>query len=1827
MKRIFLRSAQVLLSVLALLAASTVRAVDTTPPTLLIRQSWIEKIGGAYHFKMNLDPQDDVGVDRLEFRTALNTTAPLPANKPWSVYAWNRGQPFDEIFVCTAIVIEIRAVDAAGNASPLQRRTFKSPFPVSAPPNLDPVFSQPPLFLNAADTTPMDCKGVFAADFDGQGRDDVLTVDNATGVVTVHRQGAGVFTRNTLQLAAGTMQDSAVADFDGDGQADLVVVANHDVVQYHNDGLGSNNTLTFSPITPPARTTSGVTTVEHIGVGDFTGDGHPEVIIVGTGDNGSGGSVVKAEVMVNDGAGSLYGCNTARGPTGATAGRIAIGDLTADGKPDVAMIDKQGERLVVFKWINNAVLGGMDNPTVANRPLVKDTYFGGVAVAIGDIQGTGHNAVVLTEHYFGTIPQAPYNDGQKHHAEFFEPFVFDASVGLQSTFPEYLSVGPPATVEVPFVSDIMIRDFTNDRFPELVITSEFDGGIRTVRLSFPLDANNLATYGHTTSIKTFPAAPHPQRLAAARYGANTKYDAVIAGADVHQVAWLSSNYTETVKSYELVTGVSTDSDPNGSQTTSGAFAYTAFPNDIASYSFTYVNNTSTDLTNAVVECLLPATLEFAGGSPGCTLTTSGTSHYVRWTVNVPANSAGVETLRARVIPTTPGTSLVPTATFKNGTAVLAKSVVPKITISEPLLFTLAVSSDSDNTGTSTHKDEAIKYELTVRNRSSAAISAVKLGAAFPSSTSFLVASTPPGGTSYLLRGKAGKETGIDWTIASLPAGGLVSVFVLVNVTGNENSTITQSSATCTRGTTKITAPAFKTAVLPTLAVELSQSQNIARPGDPIDYQFTVHNYGIGAINAARLVFRIPDGMAVTAVRTDAGTGNFTDVPLVGDNLTLGTNPSLDSLLKILTWTWSTLPAHAQRTVMFTCQIQVDAPPFHYDSKGVIVTNGVVGSLYNFAGTPGSGVRLFAAKPLGGSAASSVTAPSALLLSAAMPSRTVLLSGGDPIAPPDLSLQKTASGDGSVKQGNEFVATVLNDPAVANDGVFRYQLTVANSSAPGTGAARAVQVHDFIPAGGIFLGFVRKNGNLVSSYLGYHFYDAADKEIPGGGESFTDGNNNGVWNAGEVFVDANGNHKYDGITAIRSFTFPAGDLAMGQGVVFEYNVQTTLLPGGVITSSSGGIAEKVNVFSYEPVDGYQLTASNLYFPVDGGPRQLRTLITAPAVFHFPGNMIRSRGEALGNEFATVAIPLEVQGAAGVDLSGIKMDMTIPKGFVAQSAQLLDATGALLSTPVAGNANSLGERTLSFVVGGLRNVTALFRVGLDPANVNALKNAAGEIKAPLAIKPKVTGSYRKNGGVTSVHGPGGAVLGQSKDATVQGSPVDVPMASVNEILGSLSFRADPAVKDSKIFVGRMAPATVHRGGILTYTIFVGNLTNVNMSTGSVSMSIPAGTTFVSATKYAFNRGFSDGVDEGTTLDSKPVVSGGKITWNIGILTGAETGSVSVTVKVPATFAGNRIDDNSCVFDVVNATGKTPGPLGVVVLSGNEPAQSGSATQGAVEGVGMAFTDEVRGSFNAHGFKLGNGSHNVTVGGCDVMTLTNGVLLVETPLNRVLMVGPADKISATDFRLLQDGPMRVAAGNGGLPGGMSVAVSTLPGLAGVPVVTPNSLFTGLSTNSLVAAGGGNIVAAGAGNIVAAGAGNIVAAGAGNIVAAGAGNLIGHDGASLSSVQVILPDALAAIAATSIGGKMITDPSVDVVAAGAGNIVAAGAGNIVAAGAGNLIGHDGASLIGHDGASVVAAGAGNLIGQDGAGVVAAGAGNLMSISSGNLIIKNGISSLANIK
>lgn len=1925
---------------------SFVRAVDTTPPTLKITHTWMEKVGSVTHFKMYLDPQDETGLGQVSvfntlwFRSALNTST-IPASNPWQVMPWKRSEPFDLPFNCTSCVIELKVQDSSGNFSAVQSRYFASPFPYSPAPNLTPQ-------LTAAEQlgvkerysgSAANLRGLFCGRFDGvSSGDDLLQVDRATGNIMVRRQvnGQPVKSDVSFSLAADTIEDSISADFDTDSRADLAIIASGVLTVYHNDGLDGSGVVQFGAQTINTAGT-GITVFKNLATGDINGDGKLDIIVTGT----DGSANPRVGWLIANASWQYDSSDGVPAPAGSTPGKLAVGDMNGDGTLDVVTVDAANNQMIVFKNKGTALAGDGDMDTnyqpmtfwtglgqAGPNPAIPFIFAPVKALAIGDVTGDGRPDIITVFSVFNYDVSA--NDGHvfqewrlyENRGSEFRPFG-NRALG-QSAQINAPTGPPPGAEDIP--CDVMLQDLNEDRFPEMFFTNYYGNSVKIIRFVPLLDNVNLLTTLDDGSGRPeldeqdyvpVPATGDsayagPSRLARGKLYSNAKINSIaMAFATSDKVCWEQNVTRASSKTYDVQGVTFTDSDATGTEGANGLRAYTAFVGEKITTSLIATNNSAAALSNVFLDVTYPSncSLDTSYTDPGWSTVTISGVKYVRWTVSIPAGSIITKNYRMTILSGTVGSAIAATGYLK-ATTTLTSAAIPKVTIKDPVQFRNTVETQSDNSGGDTaHAEEWIAYRMRMTNLGNSSVTTNSLLFTMPSNTTHLDHSadsvlgvTPEvkvgttiyspwkpnatialnqkviGSNNHIFQCTANGISGLTepgWNLASngltndgpvvwkhvgttepaistltwkgfdLAPGDDKTVEVRVKIkAGLANGTkITRSTISFTRSDgTKQSAPSgYITTLLNPLEITLSQDKTIARPGEIVRCTFTVHNWAAYDLGNCKVVDVVPAGMVfVESGASDGadsgvsgGTGNFNQFPGIKKiNTSLTSNPSLD-VLGILTWNLGTVPSRVTRTIVFDLQVQHDVPDsYNYGTSHP--TMDIANFSYNFVGNNTLGKRLFAITPTLGTTQGSVQTAASLYLVGANTAKHTLLSGDDPIDAPRLYLIKLFNGTVTRYEGGETKHYLINDPGVTTDAFGTFTFALGNQ---GAGDARNVVLRDYIPTGMVFAGSFIKFTGPVTNFSGWHFYDAANKELLPG-EAFTDTNGNGFFDVGEPYTDANNNKKFDGITAslVRWMDIPAGDLVggshdpLGSGGIISYRVQATIT-SGLITSTAGGMSGVKDGVSYTPITGYHVRADNLRFPINGSPEQVKISITPPATSKFPVGVVRSRPFGQDADVTEFTIPYEVTGAVGITLSDMYMEFDIPKGYRIPSAVVENPPGTVLrsySPGAPGNTitvttNASGVTHLKYPLDGQRIAFPKVQVAVDPATKSALLTNGVTTKG-LTFQPIITGKYIKPASPPPAQGAARSVA-----AAPPPSPITLASATT---FGSLPVVTD-STKDSRIFVGRTAPISVRKGAEFDYVIFVGNLTNVPLDTGTITMKVPEGCEALSATRYTFNNNFnatdvggrtgkispatpSPQAPTNGTYDQpyasgnwtrftwkKPLTTGTTVTWTIGSLISSEGGVVSLRVHVLDSFTGSRIDDNSCIFDVLNACAKTPGPVGVAVLSGNETASSASVQERALDGLQIRNSTAVT-SLLSQSFSLGSSSTHITFGGADVMQLRNGIGMVPLPGDRVLTVGPPASINASDIRLLLDTPtLRVAAGPGNLTDG--VKLIDVPSFT-LGTVNAMSLMTSLNNTSA------NIVAGGGGNIVAGGGGNIVAAGGGNVQNAGADAKVII---SLDANGRVLVDDL-----VTGGAKLVGQDGAGIVAAGGGNIVAAGGGNIVAAGGGNLVGQDAAGIVAAGGGNLIGKGGAGLIGQDGAAIVAGGGGNLITVHSGNLIQGNGL-------
>ena len=184
-------------------------------------------------------------------------------------------------------------------------------------------------------------------DFNGDGKLDLVTVSSVTpppngiGTGTVMLGNADSTFQAPKIWSTSAISSVAVGDFDGDGKLDLVET---------NPGPG-NGSLSLllgkgdGTFQSPTSYTVG-TTPEAVAVADLNGDGKPDVIV---GNRNSG----NISVLLNAGNGSLLPAVDYATPTTGTPESIAIGDFNGDGVPDIAVAISGINATSIAIFINN----------------------------------------------------------------------------------------------------------------------------------------------------------------------------------------------------------------------------------------------------------------------------------------------------------------------------------------------------------------------------------------------------------------------------------------------------------------------------------------------------------------------------------------------------------------------------------------------------------------------------------------------------------------------------------------------------------------------------------------------------------------------------------------------------------------------------------------------------------------------------------------------------------------------------------------------------------------------------------------------------------------------------------------------------------------------------------------------------------------------------------------------------------------------------------------------------------------------------------------------------------------------------------------------------------------------------------------------------------------------------------------------------------------------------------------------------------------------------------------------------------------------------------
>jgi hypothetical protein len=214
-------------------------------------------------------------------------------------------------------------------------------------------------------------------DFNGDGIPDLAVVAPGGGVSVLLGNGDGTFAPTAApSYAAGDFVESlAVGDFNGDGIPDLAV-ANDAYYSGTVSVLLGNADGSFQP----ARTFAAGAGPAFVAVGDFNGDGIPDLVVADSTSDGVG-------VLLGNGDGSFQAPLYFSTGIESQPCSVTVGDFNGDGIPDLVVADRNSGTASVL-------LGNGDGSfqRAVNYPIGSFPIF----VAVGDFNGDGRLDFAVT---------------------------------------------------------------------------------------------------------------------------------------------------------------------------------------------------------------------------------------------------------------------------------------------------------------------------------------------------------------------------------------------------------------------------------------------------------------------------------------------------------------------------------------------------------------------------------------------------------------------------------------------------------------------------------------------------------------------------------------------------------------------------------------------------------------------------------------------------------------------------------------------------------------------------------------------------------------------------------------------------------------------------------------------------------------------------------------------------------------------------------------------------------------------------------------------------------------------------------------------------------------------------------------------------------------------------------------------------------------------------------------------------------------------------------------------------------------------------------------
>jgi phosphoribosylcarboxyaminoimidazole (NCAIR) mutase len=321
--------------------------------------------------------------------------------------------------------------------------------------------------------------GVVMADFNGDGKQDLVTANSQSGTVSVMLgNGSGGFSAATVYSSvASSFQDIAAGDFNGDGKMDIAVtnysgnsigvllgtgaggfsaiksyfsggsyptdIAASDfnddgkcdlvVSNYATNTIGILLANDSGGFLPAVSYGSGGQHAQGLAIADFNGDAKADIAVT----NWESGTV---GILLGNGSGG-FSAATAFSAGGVTTQNVAVGDFNGDGNADLVVANSSTTSNI------GILLGDGNGGFAAAKAFGIISFSGPWGIATGDFNADGKSDIALTNYFSGTVGI----------------LLGDGSGGLYTAASFGLSGIP---------RNIVVGDFNADGKPDLAVANE-----------------------------------------------------------------------------------------------------------------------------------------------------------------------------------------------------------------------------------------------------------------------------------------------------------------------------------------------------------------------------------------------------------------------------------------------------------------------------------------------------------------------------------------------------------------------------------------------------------------------------------------------------------------------------------------------------------------------------------------------------------------------------------------------------------------------------------------------------------------------------------------------------------------------------------------------------------------------------------------------------------------------------------------------------------------------------------------------------------------------------------------------------------------------------------------------------------------------------------------------------------------------------------------------------------------------------------------------------------------------------------------------------------